>query len=258
MPQATSASNGVGFTDTNNFDLSDSNFRSPSLVNTRSWCEIESELQMKFLNDALRDRRVVEIDYQDDNASPVLTHSGVIKRISSNGEQPHLFIESDKVEPDGHTPRYLELKDVIALRMVDSSKTVSYINGVDNLPDLSSLLSQATIDRNGNVKLSGQIGLDPKASSLSLIEGGVEKETKQIFDNIDAIFKEIGITWNDVSRVAVYLKNINQDYAAFNAIYKERLESELFCMPAREVIGADLALGASIEITVDACKPLEK
>src|SRR5262249_43808394 len=64
----------------------------------------------------------------------------------------------------------------------------------------------AAIRSGGFVYLSGQIGQDP--ASGKLIEGGIEKQTEQIFSNLAAVLEAAGKSFNDVVRAGVYLTNI--------------------------------------------------
>jgi len=54
---------------------------------------------------------------------------------------------------------------------------------------------------------AGQIGLDPKNGAL--VSGGIEAETRQVFENIKAILAATGATLEDVVKTTVLLKDIN-------------------------------------------------
>lgn len=96
--------------------------------------------------------------------------------------------------------------------------------------------------------LSGQIGMDQ--TTRTLVEGGVEAETKQTLENIKAVLAQHGMDMSDVVKSLVVLDDIN-DFAAFNAIYKTYLPQK----PARTTFAAEgLAAGAKIEIEVIAVK----
>jgi len=97
--------------------------------------------------------------------------------------------------------------------------------------------------------LSGQIGMDH--GTRTLVEGGIEAETRQVLENIKAVLAQHGLEMKDVVKALVVLDDI-EDFGAFNAIYKTYLPQK----PARTTFAAEaLAAGAKIEIEVVAVKP---
>ena len=95
----------------------------------------------------------------------------------------------------------------------------------------------------GLVYLSGQVGQDP--STGKLVEGGVERETEQIFAGLGSVLEAAGLSFTDVIRVGVFLTDM-ASYAAVNSIYA-RFFHEPF--PARTTVAvAALPLGARVEI----------
>ncbi len=96
--------------------------------------------------------------------------------------------------------------------------------------------------------LSGQIGMNQ--STRTLVEGGIEAETKQTLENIKAVLAHHNLKLTDVVKAMVVLEDI-EDFAAFNAIYKTYLPQK----PARTTFAAKgLAAGAKIEIEVIAVR----
>ncbi|WP_432411538.1 RidA family protein [Rasiella sp. SM2506] len=92
--------------------------------------------------------------------------------------------------------------------------------------------------------LSGQIGMDHYTREL--VEGGIEAETKQAFENIRDVLSVHGLNFKDVVKVTVILDDIN-DFKAFNDIYIQYLSHK----PARTTFAVEaLARGAKIEIEV--------
>jgi 2-iminobutanoate/2-iminopropanoate deaminase len=63
---------------------------------------------------------------------------------------------------------------------------------------------------------SGQIGVDPATGQV--VPGGVEAETRQVFENIEAVLAEAGSGLSRVLKATVFLKSMN-DFGAMNAIY---------------------------------------
>ena len=102
--------------------------------------------------------------------------------------------------------------------------------------------SQA-IEVGGFLYFSGQVGQDPATGKV--VEGGIEAETERIFQNISAVLKAAGKSFDDVACARVFLTNMS-DFAAMNGIYAKYLSPPF---PARTVIGvAALPLGARVEI----------
>ena len=102
--------------------------------------------------------------------------------------------------------------------------------------------SQA-VDAGGFIYFSGQVGQDPTTGKL--VTGGIAAESDRIFQNLSAVLKAAGKSFDDVVRAGVYLANMS-DYAALNGIYAKYFSHPF---PARTVIGvAALPLGACVEI----------
>ncbi|WPC09809.1 RidA family protein [Globicatella sp. PHS-GS-PNBC-21-1553] len=93
--------------------------------------------------------------------------------------------------------------------------------------------------------LSGQLGLNPETGKM--VEGGIEKQTHQVFKNIQAVLESEGLTLNNVVKVLVLLADIN-DFSAVNAIYGEYFNEPYPARSAFQV--AALPLGGQIEIEV--------
>jgi len=112
-------------------------------------------------------------------------------------------------------------------------------------PDLSPPVgpfSQA-IEVGGFLYLSGQVGQDPATGKL--VEGGIVAETERVFQNLSAVLKAAGKSFDHVARAGVYLTSIS-DFAAMNGIYAKHFSQPF---PARTTIGvAALPLGACVEI----------
>jgi len=62
---------------------------------------------------------------------------------------------------------------------------------------------------------SGQIALKPEGT---FVEGGIEAQTKQVLENLDAVLKAGGATAEQVVKTTIFLANMD-DFAAVNALY---------------------------------------
>ena len=102
--------------------------------------------------------------------------------------------------------------------------------------------SQA-VDAGTFIYFSGQVGQDPTTGKL--VTGGITAETDRVFQNLSALLKATGKSFDDVVRAGVYLTSMS-DYAALNAIYSKHFRQPF---PARTVIAvAALPLGACVEM----------
>jgi 2-iminobutanoate/2-iminopropanoate deaminase len=102
--------------------------------------------------------------------------------------------------------------------------------------------SQA-IEVGGFIYFSGQVGQDPTTGKL--VAGGIAAETERVFQNLSAVLKAAGKSFDDVVRAGVFLTSMS-DFAAMNSIYAKYFSPPF---PARTTIGAAaLALGACVEI----------
>src|SRR5258706_11967680 len=90
---------------------------------------------------------------------------------------------------------------------------------------------------------AGQVGLDPRSGTL--VEGGLEAETRQVLANLAAILEAAGSSLDRVVKTTVFLADM-RDFPAMNAVYAEVFREH---RPARSTIqAAALPLGARVEI----------
>ena len=95
----------------------------------------------------------------------------------------------------------------------------------------------------GFIYFSGQVGQDPTTGKL--VAGGIAAETERVFQNLSAVLKAAGRTFDHVARAGVYLTSIS-DFGAMNGIYAKHFSQPF---PARTTIAvAALPLGACVEI----------
>jgi 2-iminobutanoate/2-iminopropanoate deaminase len=102
--------------------------------------------------------------------------------------------------------------------------------------------SQA-IKANGLVFVSGQLGLAPGHSEM--VGDTIEEQTRQVFDNLEAILSEAGSGLDRIVKTTVFLASLD-DFQGMNSVYAERVGDT---PPARSTIeGAGLPSGALVEI----------
>jgi 2-iminobutanoate/2-iminopropanoate deaminase len=97
---------------------------------------------------------------------------------------------------------------------------------------------------------SGQIALNP--STGQLINDAIEVETKQVMENLKAVLTEAGMTFENVIKSSIFVKNMN-DFTKINAIYGSYFNAET--APARETVEVgNLPLFVNVEISMIAIK----
>lgn len=112
----------------------------------------------------------------------------------------------------------------------------------NNAPGAVGPYSQA-IRAAGFVYTAGQVPLIP--GTKQLIEGGIQAQTRQALENIQAVLEAAGTSLDRVVKVTVFLMDMN-DFAAMNEVYAEFFTVD---PPARSAVQvARLPLDARIEI----------
>ncbi|MCI1945788.1 RidA family protein [Clostridium luticellarii] len=91
---------------------------------------------------------------------------------------------------------------------------------------------------------SGQIPLDPATGEL--ISDDIKKATERSLENIKALLKEAGTSFDKVVKTTVYVKNMS-DFAAVNEVYAAYFKKD---MPARSCVEVKLPKDALVEIEV--------
>lgn len=97
--------------------------------------------------------------------------------------------------------------------------------------------------RTGNLLFcSGQIPLRPDGT---LVEGGIEEQTRQVMANLAAVIRAAGGVFSQVVKTTIYLADM-ADFARMNEVYAENFKT---VAPARSTIGvAALPRGVRVEI----------
>lgn len=98
---------------------------------------------------------------------------------------------------------------------------------------------------NGVLYISGQIPIDPATGKIA---EGIEKATHQVMKNLQSILEAAEMTFRNVVKSTVLLKNMD-DFAAMNEVYASYLEDGFY--PAREAFQvACLPKNVDVEISV--------
>lgn len=115
-------------------------------------------------------------------------------------------------------------------------------------PEAIGPYSQAVV-HNSIVYCSGQIALIP--TSMQIVEGGIEEQTKQVMQNLVHVLEAAGSSLNDVLKCSIFLQDMS-DFPVVNQIYGEFFNE---MPPARETVAVkELPKSVMVEIScVAAC-----
>ncbi len=119
---------------------------------------------------------------------------------------------------------------------------------IPNAPAPVGPYSQAIL-KNDTLYVSGQIPLNPNTGLIEI--DTIENATTRVLENIGALLKEAGFSYNDVVMVSIFMKDL-QEFQAMNQIYANYFTG---VAPARQTIQvARLPLDVTIEISCIAQK----
>ena len=92
---------------------------------------------------------------------------------------------------------------------------------------------------------SGQIPLDPQSGEL--VSGDIAAQTRRVLDNIGAILRMEGLTFDNVVKTTIFLTNLG-DFQTVNEVYGSYFKHD---PPARSTVQISaLPRGANVEIEV--------
>ena len=112
----------------------------------------------------------------------------------------------------------------------------------DGAPKAIGPYSQA-VKHLGLVYTSGQISLDP--STGALVEGDFAAQAHRVFQNLEAVLREAGSSFDRVLKATVYVVDLG-NFQTLNAIYAEYFGTHKPARTTVEVKG--LPKGAALEI----------
>ncbi|MEE1132862.1 MAG: RidA family protein [Caryophanon sp.] len=97
---------------------------------------------------------------------------------------------------------------------------------------------------NGVFYSSGQI---PLTAAGDLLEGDIQAQTNQVFENLKAVLAEAGSSLDQVVKTTVFMKDMN-DFVAMNEVYAQHFGEH---KPARSAVEvARLPKDVKVEIEV--------
>lgn len=118
------------------------------------------------------------------------------------------------------------------------------IIATDQAPAAIGPYSQA-VRAGDTVYFSGQIPLDPVSGNV--VEGGIEAQTRRVFENLKAVCAAAGGELSDIVRVGIYVTDLG-DFATVNALMAEYFAKPY---PARATVEVS-ALPKGVNVEMDA------
>ncbi|MDE2155063.1 MAG: RidA family protein [Xanthomonadaceae bacterium] len=100
------------------------------------------------------------------------------------------------------------------------------------------------------VYFSGQIPLDP--ATAALVDGDIGAQTRQVFDNLDAVARAAGGSLAQIVRIGIYVTDL-ANFATVNAVMAEYFQPPY---PARSTIQV-AALPKAAPVEIDAVMVLD-
>lgn len=99
---------------------------------------------------------------------------------------------------------------------------------------------------NETLYISGQIPLIP--NKMELVSGNIEKETRQVMENLKSILENANMTFNNVVKSTIYLDDMN-NFLKVNKVYGYYFAKGY--EPARETVAVkSLPKGVRVEISM--------
>jgi 2-iminobutanoate/2-iminopropanoate deaminase len=103
--------------------------------------------------------------------------------------------------------------------------------------------SQAIITGN-LIFTAGQIPIDPATNQV--VQGDIKEQTRRVLENLRAILESVGATFDDVVKVTIYMKDLNE-FSAMNEVYSEYFKNS---PPARTTVEVS-RLPRDVRIEID-------
>jgi len=91
---------------------------------------------------------------------------------------------------------------------------------------------------------AGQIPIDPKTNQI--VQAGIKEQTRQVLENLKAVLEEAGATFDDVVKVTVYMRDLNE-FSEMNEVYSQYFKNS---PPARTTVEVS-RLPRDVKIEID-------
>lgn len=196
---------------------------------------VKTTVFLKDLSDAEAVNEVYSTFFPDSAIARAVGYVPAMTTVEASALPMDALVQIEAVvsHGDGTPPQEIE----------DRHGIVIWANNTENAP-MNSLSTQTVAFSHYN-HLSAQLPLDPKTGEL--VAGGIKEQASQSLQNIKAIVESINHVMEDVVKVNIFLKNI-EDIDAVNDVYTTFFPGGI---PARRIVGVSaLPKDALIQIDV--------
>jgi 2-iminobutanoate/2-iminopropanoate deaminase len=98
--------------------------------------------------------------------------------------------------------------------------------------------------------MSGQVA---RAPSGDVVGEAIEPQTRQAFENVEAILDEVDATFADVAKVTSYLTAIHDDYDGYKAVFSECFDAPY---PCHTMLGVEALAHPDLRVELEVEVPL--
>ncbi|MFC7131577.1 MULTISPECIES: RidA family protein [Salinibaculum] len=121
----------------------------------------------------------------------------------------------------------------------------------ESAPDSTEHGYSHAIVADGTFYISGQVGMD---GDRNLAGEDITSQTRQAFDNVEAILAEIDRDLNDVVKVKAHIVDPHDRFADYNEVYQERFAAPY---PCHTVLGVEQLAGPEYLVEIEVDVPVE-
>jgi reactive intermediate/imine deaminase len=121
----------------------------------------------------------------------------------------------------------------------------------DSAPDSSAHGYSHAIIAGDTFYMSGQVGMD---GDRNLAGEDIAAQTRQAFDNVEAILAEIERDLSDVVKVKAHIVDPHERFEAYNEVYQERFGEPY---PCHTVLGVEQLAGPEYLVEIEVEVPVE-
>jgi len=132
---------------------------------------------------------------------------------------------------------------IFFLSTISGGKMEKRIIYTEKAPKPIGPYSQAVIAGN-LIFTAGQIPIDPTTNQV--VQGDIKEQTRRVLENLRAILEAVGSTFDDVVKVTIYMKDLNE-FSAMNEVYSEYFKNS---PPARTTVEVS-RLPRDVKIEID-------
>jgi 2-aminomuconate deaminase len=96
-------------------------------------------------------------------------------------------------------------------------------------------------------------GVGPRNPDGTIPSGGIEAQTRSVFENVRRILEAAGSSWENLVDVTVYLTNMKDDFPVYNRLWAEYFPNSHACRTTLGIVS--LPTPISIELKCIAYEP---